>query len=182
MSGDKTQPLDPVDEFRKAAVMAYINGDSESAARRDVQAEALRAALRSPRPSLEAQIVSDALARTSLIDVVLRAMEGKGWGKRASLEVITEITRAIRSHFFEQCTTVLDSDSAAFLDKMTKPAEPVIDMNGGLIDQSEDYPCPFCKQLLESRDGYYICHNKACSFPLGYAGAPEGETAGRGPA
>jgi hypothetical protein len=49
---------------------------------------------------------------------------------------------------------------------------PVIDMDGGLIDQSEDYPCPFCTQPLESHNGYYTCPNKACSFPLGYSKAP----------
>jgi hypothetical protein len=51
---------------------------------------------------------------------------------------------------------------------------PVIDMDGGLIDQSEDYPCPFCTQPLESHNGYYTCPNKACSFPLGYSKATAG--------
>lgn len=30
-------------------------------------------------------------------------------------------------------------------------------------------PCPFCKQPLASRGGYFACLNKACSFPLGYS-------------
>lgn len=50
----------------------------------------------------EARIVSDALARTDLFQVVIRGMEGQHWGKRASMEVIDGILKAIRAHFTEQ--------------------------------------------------------------------------------
>lgn len=82
----------------------------------------IREALVAPRTDAEAKIVYGVLSRTSLIDVVLRAMEGQGWGKRASLEVITEITRAIRAHFFKQ--TIDNSASETSASESASEAKP----------------------------------------------------------